>query len=216
MALYLIYLICLLFSVVMAFASLRYLKDRQILSLFFYLLYVCVQEAIVFYIRTKYPTSSTAVIYNLYRPISVCFFAFFFYRIPFNASVRKLIVTMTVLFLVIAFVTFLYIQPLRLYNPYLSLASGMVITFCGIFFLFNYFNLDNRYEEEKWRPVFWITIGIAAFYPVVNISYAFYFLIKYYKAAIFGDALYASVPRIMSIFMYSCFAYAFYLCRKKI
>jgi hypothetical protein len=215
MALYLIYLTCLFFSLAMAFASYRDLKNRQLFLLAFYLLYVCIQEAVVFYIRTTHPTHSTAFIYNLYRPISVCFFVFFFYRIPFNSSIRKLIVIMAIIFFIIACVTFLYIQPIDQYNPHLSLASGIVITFYGIFFLFHYFNLDNRAEEDRWKPMLWISIGIVAFYPVVNISYAFYELIRYYKASIFGDSLYASVPRIMSIFMYSCFTYAFYLCRKK-
>jgi hypothetical protein len=64
-------------------------------------------------------------------------------------------------------------------------------------------------------PVIWITIGIVVFYPVVNISFAFYTHLVSYRSDFLGIKLYKVIPQLMSIFMYSCFNYAFYLCKKK-
>ncbi|HEX2629337.1 MAG TPA: hypothetical protein VHM26_10000, partial [Chitinophagaceae bacterium] len=80
---------------------------------------------------------------------------------------------------------------------------------------FNYFKLDNPAEEKKWLPMLWITIGIVTFYPVVNISFTLYWQLQSYNnTTIGGIKIHQIIPRVMSIFMYSCFAWAFHLCRK--
>src|SRR5690606_8798004 len=105
--------------------------------------------------------------------------------------------------------------PISIFNNYISLCTGFMITLCGLLFLFNYFKLDNPAEEKKWLPVIWITIGLVVFFPVVNISFALYKHLLAYQATIFGQKLYRLIPQLMSIFMYTCFARAFYLCQKK-
>lgn len=215
LALYLLYLGCLLLSAIMALVNIKYLKSRQLLIFIPYLFLVFIQELIVFISLTFESFGSTALIYNVYRPVSACFYAVFFYFIPSNKPVRKLIQWMLLINLVFVAVIFLFIQSIKQYNSYLSLASGFVISCCGILFLFNYFNLDSLIEEKKWRPVVWISTGLVIFYPVVNIVFAFYFHILAVQATIFDTPLHQAVPRIMSIFMYGCFTYAFYLCKKE-
>lgn len=215
LALFYLYLACLLLSALMALFNFKFLGSRQLLFFIPYLILLFIQESGVQIYLHYNRTHTTGILYNISRPVSVSFFALFFYFIPFNAPVRKLIAWLLGVYLTVVAITFLFIQPVNIYNPYLSLASAFVITCCGILFLFNYFNLDNSTEEKKWRPVVWISTGLVAFYPVVNIVFAFYKYILAAEATIFGTILYQAVPRIMSIFMYSCFAYAFYLCRKE-
>ncbi len=215
MWLYLIYLACLLSSSIIAFAYRKSLKSRQ-LSLFpFYLLLIFTQELLAFLLVKQNPSYSTGYIYNISNPVQALFFASFYYRIPFNYSVRKLIGLLTIVFIVINLATFFFIQSVNIFNSYLSLASGFLITLCGILFLFNYFKLDNHTEEKKWLPVIWITIGLVSFYPVVNISFALYKYLLAYHATILGMVLYRLIPQLMSIFMYVCFIRAFYLCKRK-
>ncbi len=215
MLLYLVYLACLLCSVVVGFILLKDLKSRQ-LSLFpWYLSLVFAQELFSYIIVLQDPSYSTGYIYNIYNPVNAAFFAFFYYRIPFNFPFRKLIGALLIIFLTVTVFTFCFIQSIFVYNSYLSLATGFLITLCGILFLFNYFKLDNPGEEKKWLPVIWITIGVVAFYPVVNISFALYKYLLAYQATIFGMKLYRLIPQLMSIFMYVCFIRAFYLCHKK-
>lgn len=212
---YILYLSCLLFSTVLALTNRQELKSRQLGFFPFFLCLVLIQEICIFIYLIKYAEPSTATVYNLYRPIATSFFASFFYRVPGNKAARRLILWMLIVYLAITVIVFLIIQPIYIYNSYLSLASGLVITFYGILFLFNYFKIDSFSEQQIWLPAVWITIGIVAFYPVVNISFALYKHLLAYRATFFGFKLYRVIPQLMSIFMYSCFAYAFYLCKKK-
>lgn len=217
MWLHLIYLACLLSSSIIAFVYRKSLKSRQ-LSLFpLYLLLVFIQELFALLMVKQDPAYSTGYIYNIYNPVNALFYAIFYYRIPFNYPVRRLMGVLMIVFIVATLVTFIFIPSVKIneYNSYLSLAAGFLITLSGLLFLFNYFRLDNHAEEKKWRPVIWITIGLVAFYPVVNISFALYKYLLAYQATIFGIKLYRLIPQLMSIFMYVCFIRAFYLCNKK-
>jgi hypothetical protein len=216
MLLYLIYLSCLLFSFLIGFINRKALQNRQLSIMVPYLFLVFVQEVCVMIFRQTHPGQSTGIVYNIYRPITVCVFAWIFYHIQINQAARKPILWIVSIYLGAVVAIFLFVSSIRIYNSMLSLGAGIAMTLFGILFLFNYFDIDNDEEEKKWMPVIWITAGILLFYPVVNFAFAFYQLIVLKNATIHGTYLYNAIPRILSILMYSGFAYAFYLCRKKI
>jgi hypothetical protein len=210
-----IYLASLLLSVLMAFVHQKTLRSRFLFILVPFLFYVFIQElGIYFYLQNR-PSASTGIFYNIYTPVYVLVFSLIYYRIPFNAPSRKLISWLVIIHFLITLITHAFIKSIFVLNGYLSLSAGLVVTCCGIFFLSNYFNLDNHVEEKHWRPVLWITIGVVTFYPVVNIAWAFHSPLMAKSATIGGFKLYQLIPQLMSIFMYSCFTYAFYLCKKK-
>lgn len=210
-----IYLVCLLTSSIVGFVYYKDLKSRQLSFLPFYLLLVFAQELIAILLIRQDPSYSTGYIYNIYNPVNTLVYMIFYYHIPFNLPVRKLIGVLIIVFVILTLATFFFFKSIYVYNSYLSLASGFLITLCGILFLLNYFKLDNHIEEKKWLPVIWITIGLVAFYPVVNISFALHKNLLAYQATIFGMKLYRLIPQLMSIFMYVCFIRAFYLCSKQ-
>jgi len=213
--LHITYLACLLGSAIAAFLYRDDIKSRQLFPFIPFLFLLFTQEVFLFFYSEIYLGRSTGFFYNIYTPINTLFYCYIYSSIPFNASVRKLIGVLSVVFLAAMFFTYFCIQSIYIYNSYLSLAGGFLITLCGILFLFNYFKLDNFKEEKKWLPVLWITIGVVSFYPVVNISFALYKYLLAYEATIFGLKLYRVIPQLMSIFMYGCFIRAFYLCKKK-
>ncbi|PZR27100.1 MAG: hypothetical protein DI535_11845 [Citrobacter freundii] len=215
MILELLYYSCLLISTITATALWRSLKSRQLFLFVPYLWWVTIQEYGLLILTEMNVLTSTGIYYNIYRPVCTTAFAATFYHLSINAPVKKLIGWIFAVYLLVTFTTFIFINPITVYNSYLSLASGFTITCCAIFFLFNYFNLDNSEEEKKWLPVVVISMGMIAFYPVVNISFAFYKHLLKNSAFVFGTKLYQSIPQLMSVFMYSCFTYAFYLCKKK-
>ena len=210
MWLHICYLAVLLLSAVVGLLFRKHLKSRNLYLLPFYLLLVFLQELVAAVI-----TVSTGIIYNIYNPITTVFFSFLFTSIPFNRQSRKLIFGLLITYLTAVIVTFIFFQPIRVYNNYVFLTGSMITVLNAILFLFNYFKLDNRAEEKKWQPVLWIVIGIVTFYPVVNIAFSFYKYLVTYDATLWGMRLYRMIPQIMSIFMYSCFIRAFYLCQKK-
>ena len=158
---------------------------------------------------------STAAVYNIYKPVSVIVFAIFYYYLPTMGRFRKAIIGITVVYLVAIILTFTFFKPLTVNNTYITLARGACISFFAIFFLMSIFLLDNPAEENFWQPVLWITIGVLVFYPVISIAVGFEELLRNSEATVGGIKLYQAIPRLMSIFMYSCFSYAFYLCKRK-
>lgn len=210
-----LYLLSLLSSALVATIFRKHLKSRMLTIFIPYLWLVTLQEFTLHVVLSFDPNLRTGVVYNLYRPISAAFFGIFFYRVPFNAPVRKLIVWMWVANIAIILVNFLFIQPIDQYNPFLSLANGIMITCWGIFFLVNYFHLDNFAEEKKWAPIIWIIIGIMVYYPIVNITLAFHKQLRAYDASLFNGKFYQAIPQLLSIVLYNCFTYTFYLCKKK-
>jgi len=214
--LYFFYLACLFFSFLVGFINLKSLKSRQLSLMVPYLFLVFVQEVCIYFFLKANPGGRTGMVYNIYRPVTVCLFAWVYYHIPINQAARKSIVWIVSIYLFTMAFIFLFLKSITVYNSILSLAAGIAMILFGILFLFNYFDVDNDREENKWMPVIWITIGILLFYPVVNFAFSFYLLILLKNATIKGIYLYNFIPRILSILMYSGFAYAFYLCRKKI
>lgn len=214
--LFILYIASLLFSAVAAVLSYKHLKSRRLVIFIPYLILLFIQEVAVFLYYREDRTRSTALVYNISRPVTAMFLAYLYYQVSFNKPFRKPIIILVTSYLTAFAVVFLRIQSIHTFNNYLNLAGGLVITCCAIFFLFNYFKLDNPVEERKWLPMLWITIGIVTFYPVVNISFTLYWQLQSYNnTTIGGVKIHQIIPRVMSIFMYGCFAWAFYLCRKK-
>ncbi|RYG41841.1 MAG: hypothetical protein EOO01_24260 [Chitinophagaceae bacterium] len=213
--LHILYLACLLSSFIVALLNRNDLRSRRLFPFIPYLFLLFVQEILMFFYSIYAPHGSTGIYYNIYTPVNALFYVFFYTTIPFNSPVRRITWILASLFLAANLITYLFIQSIRVYNSYLGLAGGFLITLCGILFLFNYFKLDNPAEEKKWLPVLGITVGVVIFHPVVNISFALYKYLLAYQATISGMKLYRLIPQLMSIFMYGCFIRAFYLCKKK-
>jgi hypothetical protein len=210
------YLVSILLSLVMALIFRKYLGSRRLLILIPFLFYVFIQETTLWLEQQLGHNMSNAVWYNIYRPISVLVFCWIYYHIPFMRTVRKLILAITIFFLAFALVNYIFIESIFVTSSYLALARGYLITLYGILFLFRYFHLDNAADERYWRPLLWITAGIVIFYPVTSISLNFQKYLAEHTATINGLKLYQVIPQVMSIFMYACFSYAFYLCKKVI
>ena len=205
-----IYSTSLLFSLVMSFIYRKDLRSRNLGVLLPFLIYTFAQEMLLD-LAVDFPS---AILYNIYRPISAIVFSFIYYRVPFLASLKKLIAGLTIAYLCVVVATYCFIDSIFVNSTYLTLARGFMVTFCSILFLFRYFSLDNLKEEKFWRPLVLITAGIAIFYPVVTLSLTFEDYLATQDATLFGFKLYQVIPQLMSIFMYCCFSYAFYLCRK--
>ena len=209
-----LYLGSILASAVAALIYRRYLTSRALFVLLPYLIFVFVQETtLVILSHFKY-LASNAIVYNIYRPISVLAFYWVYSRIPFMKSLRKPMTLVFAAFLLITAVDYIFIESIMVSSRYLPLLRGFVITFFALCFLFIYFNLDNIKTERFWRPLLWITVGVIVFYPVISISLSFQKQLLALNATINGTKLYNIIPQVMSIFMYSCFCYAFYLCKK--
>lgn len=183
--------------------------------MFPYLFVVFIQETILLIIGYVDDSIRNYVVYNIYQPVTVLVFAFIYYRLPFMSPVKRLIGVITIIYMLTILVNYIFFESILQPSRYLPLVRGFIITFFGLLFLSRYFYFDNAEEEKFWRPLLWVTIGIAIFYPVISISITFQKYLAEGSYTFYGFKLYHLIPRVMSIFMYSCFSYAFYLCQKK-
>jgi len=198
----------------MAFIYRRELKGRNIFILMPYLVVVFIQETSLAVFGELGYIPRNALVYNIYRPLSVIVFAVIYYTIPVMHSVKRLVAGLTLVYLFLVIINYCFVESIFTTSSYLTLARGVLITFYAVVFLFRYFNIDNPEVERFWRPLLWITAGIAFFYPVVTTSLTFQKYLEAEHFTLYGLRIYQVIPQLMSIFMYSCFSYAFYLCRK--
>ena len=208
-----IYMGALLASAVTAIIYRRRLAAWNLSIMTFYLPLVFIMEVYTGSLLSK--GVPTAPIYNIYRPVTVLVFAIMYYSLPPMVRFRKWIIGIIILYLLAVPITYFYFDSFNNSNTYLTLARGICITFFGIFFLMSFLLLDNTTQEKFWRPVIWVTIGVLIFYPVISIALGLEELLRNSGATIGGLKLYQAIPRLMSIFMYSCFSYAFYICKTK-
>lgn len=211
----LFYQAVLLFSAVMAFIYREHLGTRKIYILLPYLFLVFIQETALFIVAQIYPSLPNAIVYNIYQPITVLVFAAIYYGLPILNTDKKWIVGGVILYLVAVMVNFSIFESIFKPSSYFSFVRSFVVTSFGLLFLVRYFNLDNSDEEKFWRPLLWITVGIVTFYPVISLSLSLQRYLSVEKYTFMGLKLYQVIPQLMSIFLYSCFSYAFYLCQKK-
>ncbi|HEX2627958.1 MAG TPA: hypothetical protein VHM26_03075, partial [Chitinophagaceae bacterium] len=82
-----------------------------------------IQELAVFLYYLQDRTRSTAIVYNISRPVTACFIAHIYYKVPFNKAFRKTITILVTSYLTALACVFLFIQSINTYNNYLNLAG---------------------------------------------------------------------------------------------
>jgi len=204
---------CLLLSAVAAIVYSRFLGRWKLTIMTFYLPLLFLME--VYTAIRAANDKSNYLIYNIYRPISVIVFAFIYYSIPIMSRFRKMIIGITLVYLLLLVIAYSVIVPIKESNTSLTLARGICITFPAVFYLIGLLLLDTVEEQRFWQPLTWMTIGVLIFYPVISMSVGFQNYLYDNNATVLGFKLYQVIPQLMSIFMYSCFTYAFYLCKRK-
>ena len=193
----------------MAWIYRRYLGSRKLSILLPYLGYVFIQEMVLLNVNFF-----NAIVYNIYRPVSVFVFAWIYFQVPFMKIFRRLILIGCGIYLAGTILNYVFLESISSTSSYMNLARGFMIVALGILVLGRYFYLDSKNEERFWSPLIWIAGSSIIFYSVISIAISFQAFLSNPKQLIFGLTLYRFIPRLMSMFMYPCFAYAFYLCKK--
>ena len=214
MAIYYIYLAVLLFSFLVSMVNYRWLKSRLMQGFPYLLMLTLIAEILARYVNVALK-GNNGFIYNLFVPIEISYFTWFYLKLPVNRLQQRILATLLVIYLAGNIVVYLFFKPIAHFDTYLFIAGGLLIVIICLLFFYNYFNLDSAREELRWKPVLWISAGIVAYFTVACSVLALYNPLVSLKADLLGVPLYRLIPQILSIFMYTSFAYAFYLCRKE-
>ena len=103
------YLASILISVIFAFIYRHELKSQRLFILFPYLVFVFLQEFILYFYLLRYPHATTGIIYNFYRPITVLVFSVLYLRIPFKLIVKRIILLLLIVYSVFTLITFTFL-----------------------------------------------------------------------------------------------------------
>jgi len=213
-AIFFTYMSALLLSAIAAIVYSRFLGRWKLTIMTFYLPLLFIMEVYLAG-RVNVPGTSNDFAYNIYRPVTVIVFAILYYSIPVMSRFRNMIIGITLVYLLLIMVAYSFIVSIYGSNTSLTIARGICLTFFAVFYLVSLLLLDDITEQKFWQPLTWVTIGVLVFYPVISISIGFRSYLHDYGATLFGLKVYQVIPQLMSIFMYGCFTYAFYLCKKK-
>ena len=130
----LIYLASLLASAIFALIYRKYLSGRKLTILIPYLFAVVIQETVLTLGSWFHLFKSTAIVYNIYQPVSAVVFAYIYFSIPFMSSLKKLIAVMTIAYLLLVLVNYSFFESISITSTYPPIARGFLITFCAVLF----------------------------------------------------------------------------------
>ena len=208
-----LYYVSILLSVVLAVRSRKKLAERKLGIMLPFLVYVILQEATLRILTLSDTLVTNDIVYNFYRLLTVIVFMLVYARVRLMSNFKKLIYITAGIYCLFTLLNYIFFESVFEASKYLPILRGITITFFGILFLLNFFQLDEGDREDHWRPLLWITIGVVVFYPVTSIVLNLQPYLRTQSATIGGVKLYNLIPRLMSVFMYGCFAYSFYICR---
>jgi hypothetical protein len=144
-------------------------------------------------------------------------FEFFFYLcilslVINNATVKKVIRMMAILYILIAVINILFIQKMKTFHTITySLGCLLVVSFCSYYF-FELFRFPKS-EKLLTNPAFWICSGLLFFYCC---GFPLYGLINFWSdISKLVVKNFSEIVAILNIFLYSLFTIAFLCIRTR-
>ena len=209
-----LYIYFILFSLLVA--VFRYPKLRSsglIWFVPFLFITLAVELAGVYY---KYVLNKdNAWLYNAYLLLQVAFFSVLYYRFIQVKTYRWIIRTGALLYFVGAAIIYIFYDSILGFNRLVFMSGGLLVTLFGVLFLFFYFSLDSSERETALTPLLFITMGIVIYFAVLSITLSLYQFSRFHNLEIGGVKLYNFIPRLVSIVLYTLYAFSFFICRPR-
>ncbi len=153
-------------------------------------------------------------LYNAYVLIQFLFTSSFFFFLTRSSRSRKLIQLLFIFFYL--FSIYIYISSSSFFDfnlPVFTLDCFLTVFF-AILYLVECINENDVLKINTQIPALWATAGIVIFFSVASIVSNMHDFIRTNNLTFFGVYLDNIVPQILSLIMYSCFAFSFFLWRK--
>src|SRR5258705_1015642 len=124
-ALFFTYISFLLLAAITSVIYRRYLIGRRLTIMSIYLPLLFIMEAYLAWHLNRWPDQSNDFAYNIYKPVNVMVFAGLYYFLPVMSRFRKLIIVITVGYLVLLIIAYSFIVPITKSNTSITLARGI-------------------------------------------------------------------------------------------
>ncbi len=201
-------------STLLAFYFYRSLREHRMGILMPFLVFISVAEYVAILQRNVLHTSTYAINYL------ILLVEWFFYNLLFLRMTRQrfflqylyLSIPVMSIGIVASYIFFPDFYPAFYYC---IISAGFFLSVAALGYMYFRF-LDDDKTDLLSDPVIWIAVGVVFFFSGVSIVFSMYQLIQIRKINLWGEPIYTLVPRILSIFLYSCISIAIIKCRKTI
>jgi hypothetical protein len=152
-------------------------------------------------------------VHRIYILVSPVFYFFLFLNIlKFKAGFKKIYLTVFIVCFIFFIVDYFSIKPgkFNYYSLAISMISYLILS-CIV--LSQIVSDDTRHLHLTKEPYFWITTGIIIFGLVTVVIIGLHAYIVKNKIQLGGNNLHRVIMPMANVVLYSCFAYAFYLCK---
>jgi hypothetical protein len=185
-----------------------YQDTKGYLRLFpLFLLLSGIIEIIAFYLLTR--RTPPVTLYNLFIPFEFLFYFYILREIIQNTRVKRIIFSVSWLFLLLVILNFLFIQKIADFKSITYALVCLLIVASCIYYFYAVFQLPHSVKLVR-QPAFWICSGLLFYYTC---SFPIYGLTNFVKKA--PPVILKNIGVIiflLNVFLYSSFTIAF-LCR---
>ena len=209
------FIYCVLLAILVGSYNYRHLKASRLHRFLPFLVLTLAVELVAYYLK-YFLNQPNGMWYNGYVFFQVLFCIWFFRNTGLSAMHRRMLDWGMAIYIIATLITYTFYMKPEQFSTWLFLLGGFIVALAGLFFLFSYFLLDNNAKESILAPVVAISIGFIAYFSVLSITVALINQILVYNLQVGGIMLHNFLPRMMSIILYLCFAYAFFICRKPV
>lgn len=158
---------------------------------------------------------STLWLSEICQLISIGFYSYILMQMPVGFARRKAFLICSGIYIVLSVLSWIF-WGLSQTVFTTSIVSGgfLMIVFTGLVFI-TCLQKDDLLLTPEITSCLWIAAGILVFYSGIEVVITSISYLRQHPFLLFGKPLYNTLPRLLSVIMYSCFSISFYTWRTR-
>jgi len=203
-----------LLSLVSALAFYKGLKSFKLLGFIPLLLVVCITEGFATN-AVFFGWDSNILIYDLYVIISTPIIMYIYLQmLGYTHFTRKIFIAIATLLFIFTVLNFTFVQGYVKFDTYSLILVEFVTAILSLITIAKLFQDDDGSIALNHHPYFWISASTLIFSAVTLIVLGLQQFLALKNVQIGGVRIYAVIMPMINVFLYGCYSYAFYLCKK--
>ena len=201
-----------IFALLVSLACIVWLYQTRYMYFVPYLLMTVCAEFAGRYLGQKHLYILNVRVYNITTVIEFLFFYYLFFRGIKNERFKKIILSLSVLYLLCAVVNTVFIQGFDQWSSYTMLIGTIIIIIFVFLFFYDAFDNNEPINLAK-EPMFWISMGIFLFYLgdfTFNLMYPYLHRNNLHRE----QRLFQNINNNLIVFEYLCFSVALIICSR--
>jgi len=175
---------------------------------------VCITE-IVAVNTSLFGWTGNLLVYNIYVIVSTPVTMYVFLRmLGYRGLTKTIYISIGALLFVFTVLNFLFVQGWEKFDTYSLIFVEFIIAMLALLVIKKLFQEDDSIILLNKHPYFWISASTLIFSAVTLIVLGLQQFLLLKKIQLGGVQIYRVIMPAINVFLYSCYGYAFYLCKK--